>query len=426
MEVKALNFTPININDKRNAVYYYLSFLVWPFGVMIDAIIHWERPYSKNVFWLFCIFFGLTFIIAKEGGADSDRYAQLFTQYAHSGMSMRELWSSFYASGSDYIDIASPLITYFASRLTDNPVFLFTVFGLIFGYFYSRNIWYVIGRLDVKPTGIAILFILTFAMINPIWNINGFRFNTAAQIFLFGSLPYLFEGNIKRLIWAAASLFVHFSFLSPVAILFLFVIFKNRPNIYMAFFILTSFLKEIDLDAVKSALSFLPGVFQSRVEGYTNIEYAQGLNDLRQSVSWFIPLSEKCLTWVTYALTLFIYFFNRPLLSNRQDLNTLFSFSLLLYGFANIFSLVPSGGRFIVLANAFIFVFFTIYISSTLPNKALSILYSLSMPLLLLYCLVSLRLGMDFFGLTTVIGNPIYAILHSETVPIIEGIKGLL
>lgn len=402
-----------------------LLYLIWPLLGLYVAFSDYKQDWSKNIFWLFCIFFGLTFIIAEEGGADSDRYARLFIYYAHFDLDLKELWGSFYAEGSGYVDIISPLIIYLVSRITDNPSILFAVFGLIFGYFYSRNIWYVLGRVNGKLTGIVLLYFLTFALLNPIWNINGFRFNAAAQIFLFGTLPYLLGGKSKSLIWSVASIFVHFSFLFPVAILGLFYLLKNRLNIYLLFFVLSAFIKEIDLQWVQSSLLFLPDVLFSKVLTYANPEYAEGRRIMYEELPWFITYSSIGLRWVSYIIVLSIFLFGRKMLKERCDMTTLLCFSLLLFGFANIFSLVPIGGRFLVVTYTFMFAFFIIYFAAFPKVGDMLIIKALSIPLLLLFCIVAIRIGMDYFGLTTILGNPFSAALYSDPVPLITAIKRL-
>ena len=249
---------------------------------------------------------------------------------------------------------------------------------------------------------------------------------TAAQIFLFGTLPYLMEGNSKRLFWAGISVFVHFSFSFSLGILLLFIFIKNRINIYLAFFILTSFIKELDLQMVRSALSFLPNILQLRLTSYTDADYVQLVNLSRQSANWYLIYSSKGVGWVIYALVLFSYFFCRKFLSNNRAFMTLFCFSLLLYGCSNIFSLLPSGGRFITVASTFMFVFFVIFYSDLRKNKGSNLIIAFSIPLLLLYCVVSLRIGMDYYSLMTVIGNPIYASIFTDQIPLIEIMKKLL
>jgi hypothetical protein len=401
-------------------------FFIWPLATLYLSFRNYKQVWSKNILWLFCIFFGYTFIIAGEGGADSDRYASLFIQYAQSEFSLKELWQSFYTESSNVIDIASPLITFLVSRFTNNSVILFAIFGFIFGYFYSRNIWYILDRINASLSGFVILLTVTFALLNPIWNINGFRFNAAAQIFLFGTLPYLFEGNSKKLIWSVASVFVHFSFLYPIVTLFIFIFLGNRLNIYLGFFIITTFIKELNLEAVQSVLTFLPDIFQSRVSIYTNNEYAEAVMTGEQSLNWYLPLSYQGMKWVNYLLTFFIYFFCRKIFYNKQGLMTLFCYSLLLYGFANIFSLIPSGGRFIIVASTFIYAFFILFLATFTKIRGVSLVETLSSPLLILYCLIAIRAGMDYFGLTTIFGNPLVAAIYYDTVPLIEGIKNLL
>jgi hypothetical protein len=424
MEEQIIEGTKHIINDKRNEALYFLSFLVWPFMTMLAALRHREKPWSKNIFWIFCIFFGLTFIISPEF-ADSARHAQLLAEYANADLNFRQLIKSIYTESSGYVDIVQPLITFLVSRVTKNPIILFTIFGFIFGYFYSRNIWYILGQIKGKITGILLIYLLTFALLNPIWNINGFRMWTAAQIFLFGTLPYLAEGNMKKLLWSGISIFFHFSFVYPLLILFLFIFLKNRLNIYLIFFIITSFIKEIDLQAVGSALSFLPSFLQPRISAYTNLEYAESVRDIQQSLNWYLPLSLKALEWTIYALTLFIYFFCRKFLKDRRELMTLFCFSLLLCGFNNIISLIPSGARFLTVSFTFMIAFFIIFISNSPKTKGLALISVLSVPLILFFCMITIRIGMDFFGLMTVFGNPFLAVLGPDQVPLIMGIKRL-
>lgn len=403
-------------------------FFIWPLASLYISFKNYKQIWAKNILWLFCGFFGYTLIIGGEGGADSARYAELFIYYAHSDLSLTELWRSFYTEGTTYTDIFAPLLTYMVSRITDNPSVLFTIFGLIFGYFYSRNIWYLLDRISGKVTSILLLYLVTFALLNPIWNINGFRMYAAAQIFIFGALPYLFEGKNKGLIWSCTSVFVHFSFILPIAILILFVLLKNRLNIYLGFFLLTAFIKEIDLEGVRSALSFsfLPEVFQQRVAGYTNLDYAESRSIINQSLNWYVPFSDKVLTWVNLVMMSYVYFFCRKFLDNRKDLRTLLCFSLLLGGFANISSLIPAGGRFLMVTNIFMFAFLIFLFSAYPKIRGLQLMMTLSSPFLLIFCIVIFRMGMDYCNLITILGNPLSAAIYSDTVPLITGIKQLL
>lgn len=424
MEDQAIEVKIDKSNFWRNeGLYGSIGFLIWPFGIAMEAFRQWRRPWSKNIFWLFCVFFGFTFIIDEEGGSDSDRYAQEFVAVAHSDVSFSELLNTFYDSDSDNIDIVSPLITYLVSRISDNPSVLFSVFGLLFGFFYSRNVWYVLERIDGKLTGNVILFILTFVLLNPIWYINSFRFYFAAQILLFGALPYLLEGRKRSLIWCGFTILVHFSFLFPTAILGVFLITKNRLNIYLVFFIITSFINEINLEWVQSTLSFLPDLFFAKVLTYADPDYAESRGRIVEELPWFITYSRIGLKWINYVIVLSVFLIGKKMLLERKDLTTLLCFSLLLFGFANIFSLIPSGSRFITVANTFMFPFFIMFFTAFPKIGNLFFIKVFSTPLLILFCLLAIRIGMDHFSAMTILGNPISVALYSDPIPLISEIK---
>jgi len=412
--------------SQNERLYYFIGYLIWPFGITLEAFRQWDKPWSKNAFWLFCIFFGFTFVIAEEGGADSDRYAREFIALAHSRTGLRDLWSLFYVVGSDYTDIVSPLVMFLLSRITDNPTLLFGIFGLISGYFYSRNIWYVLERMNGKFSGIALLFFITFIFINPIWNINGFRFSLAAQIFLFGTLPYLLEGKKKSLIWSGLSVLAHFTFIFPVVVLGLYYLVRNRTTIFLIFFVVTSFIREIDLEWFQSVLSsVLPNFIFAEISNYMNEGYAEYRRTSDQELPWFITYASIGIRWVVYMIVFTTMYFGRDTLRERSDLKSLLSFSLLFYGFANILSLIPSGDRFFIVANQFMIPYFLIFFVA-FPRVGENIIIKIfSIPFLLLFCAVNLRIGMSFFSVMTLIGNPFTAAFYSDPVPFITDLKNL-
>jgi len=411
--------------SQNERLYYFIGYLIWPFGLTIEAFRQWQKPWSKNAFWLFCIFFGFTFVIADEGGADSGRYALEFVEMAHSNLSFRSFLGWFYVVGSDYTDVVAPMIMFFLSRFTDNPTILFLVFGVISGFFYSRNTWYVLEKMEGKLSGIVLLYFLTFLFINPIWNINGIRFSLAAQLFLYGTLPYLLEGKKKALIWSGVSVLSHFTFIFPMAVVGLFHLLRNRTNLYLIFFIITSFIREIDLEWFQNVLSFLPQVIFVEISNYLNEGYAEYRRASDEELPWFITYASIGLRWAVYLLVFSTLSFGKHILRERPDLKTLLSFSLLFYGFANILSLVPSGDRFIIVANTFMIPYFILFlvefpkIGDTIITKLLSV------PLLLLFCLVQLRIGMAFFSIITLIGNPVSAAFYTDPVPLIDQLKNL-
>ena len=73
-----------------------------------------------------------------------------------------------------------------------------------------------------------------------------------------------------------------------------------------------------------------------------------------------------------------------------------------------------------------LFSFAIVLLSAFSQNKGISVIRTLLLPFLILFCVVKIREGMDFYGLVTVIGNPVFGALYTDSVPLIEEIKGLL
>jgi hypothetical protein len=419
IDAHSVNIKSLDRGSRSN-VFFYLFFLVWPLGVLLASLKHWRTYLARNIFWLFCIYFGFAFIVAAEG-ADSARYAQILVEFNRSGISWDSLLKSFY-SETNFIDIVQPLLTFFVAAFTDNPNILFAVFGLVFGFFYSRNLWYILGRIEKKVSFSIILIIISFVLLNPIWNINGFRMYAAAQVFIYGLLPYLYEGKKKSLLWCFSSIFFHFSFIFPVLILGTYILLGNRLYIYFVFFIVSKFIQGLDLGIIRKFSDFLPTLLQPKVTSYTNPGYVLRVNQAVEALNWYVRISNDVITWIVYFLSVAI-FLKRKNHPQGKMLN-LFCFGLWFYSWANLSSHVPSGARFLIIANIIMLAFLILFLLSSNDN----ILHKLSLisaPGLILYIIVSTRSSFDFIGISTLLGNPVQTMIYHDTTPLITYIKDL-
>ena len=216
----------------------YIMFLLWPSLALIFAFVNYCKKSSKNILWLFCGFYGYNLVISNEL-MDANRYRDLFLFYRASSSVNLDYVLNVFGTSATRTDFFFPLISYFLSRFTAEPRILFLCLGLIFGFFYSRNIWYIIeksGR-PINPT--ALTFLVTFSLIAPFWSINGFRFYTAFHIFIFGLLHYFAENKKYYLLISLAAFLVHFSFLFPAAVLLLFILLGKRTKVYSIIFLLS-------------------------------------------------------------------------------------------------------------------------------------------------------------------------------------------
>ncbi len=135
----------------------FILFLIQPFFLLLLSFRNYRKDWAKNALWLFVIFYGLTFAISPHSSADSVRYAQRLADMHSAGWDLNLLLYQLYAVDG-FRDLYSPLATFLVSRFTDNYNILFGVFGVAF-FFYSRNIWMLIGRVEHKLALYGILFL---------------------------------------------------------------------------------------------------------------------------------------------------------------------------------------------------------------------------------------------------------------------------
>lgn len=281
----------------------FFLWLIWPFASLVYAIRNFRDPRSKTLFWLFCIYFGFVFIYAEpfeKGTADSSRIAGKLIELHEKPISFESLYKSFY-NDENFVDIYQPLTLWIVSRFTNDPKWLFTIFSLIFGFFYASNIWILLRFAWNRINWAIFLYILFFALINPIWNINGVRMWTSAQVFLYGLLNIFLLKNKNGWIWLILTVFIHFSFLFPLSLFLLYKFLPKNIHFYFAFFITTAFLNEINLAEVRNLFNFLPEIFQPRIQSYTNENYYEYLVEHSSKLSWHVILARNANNYLIYA-----------------------------------------------------------------------------------------------------------------------------
>jgi hypothetical protein len=397
-------------------------FLLWPFGSLIHSLKNNKKIWAKNTFWIFCVFYGYNLIIYSSG-LDGYRYSSVFLSWGQQSWSFYDFINSLYTVDTRTVDIVEPLITYILSRFTDDTRILFAVYALVFGYFYSRNLWYLLERVEINKSIITIIFITTFSLIMPIYQISAFRFATATHVFFYGVFPFLFDGN-KRKIWIAVlSIFVHFTFISPVIILVLYSIFGNRYKIYFILFLLSLLLKEINQNIIKAQFEFLPAVFQFKSDAYLTSDAMIKQYEKISATNWYIQYYNKILNWVAYIFIISLYIKARKKIIVNNRILSIFSFTMLFYSFVNIVNLMPQGIRFSNV-GAFMFFFMVIYLVNEIELSSFILkLRTIIVPFLIVIIAVAVRKGLDYTSLVTVLGNPLIALAVDNNLSLIDLFK---
>jgi hypothetical protein len=269
-----------------------LLFLVQPFVLLIVALKNYKTDWAKNAVWMFTVFYGLTFAISPDSSADAVVYALRLSEMHNMNWSLVTVLSQLYVVDG-FTDIYQPLLTFLVSRFTDNYNILFGFFGLVLGYFYSRNIWFLVERSGYKLNLYGILLIAVFAFIVSISSgINGVRFWTAAHIFIFGCFRYLFDDKQCGILIAASAILVHFAYIVPSLLLLGYIFVGNRLVIYYMIFVLSYFITELDFETGRYLASFLPEVFREAGSGaYSEIVERRIQTGGGIERPWFIQLN---------------------------------------------------------------------------------------------------------------------------------------
>ena len=397
----------------RNAFFY---FIFCPFLGLVQAIKNYRSSWAKPTVIAFVAFFGMSMV--KSEAVDSSRYVQKLEAMYAGNKNFADLQASFYDDEEGQADIYVPLITYLFSLFTDNGNLLYLFFGLVFGYFYANNIWLVLNQSVGKLSWKQYLLLAVFSMVIGFWTLTGLRMWTAAHVFFYGGFLYLFHNQKKGLLIATASVLIHFSFILPVILLVAYSLFKLNFRILFIFYIASFFIAELNIGFIKNILeSNLPDFLLPRVKSYLNEDYLAEFEQATVAANWNVLYHTKLLSYFTL-LFISVLFFKANLASQTRKL---LGFSLLFLAVANILSLLPSGGRF--LDVAFLFSVGTSFIiisnnKQTIVAKTISYLS----PLLLLFCITSIRLSLDYFNITT-LTNPVVVMLTNINVPFIDFIK---
>lgn len=408
-----------------------LATILWPFYGLISVFNNWFYPWSKNIFWLLCVYLGTIQIYCPAGtalgdGADGGRYALQLIDIHNRDLGLFELIRlNIVESGAmDYYQL---IVTWMVSLVTDNPHALFACFAIVFGFFYSRNMWYVLDRISISVNTTIFIFICLLFLTCPIWQINGVRMWTAAHIFMYALLPYIWEGNKKRLIWLIAVPLVHFSYLYFVILSLILVLLPRHISSEMrictiilgGLLLLSLIVGSLQISAITDFLEkFSPETHQDRIELYTRDSAFENMTNARMKDNWYVSASSNIYYWVSNILLLLLAFNSNFEPNERKLLN----FCLLISAIANIASQLPSGGRFLTIAHLFSISFVIWQLCKEVTPLFLNVTKISSM-LLVVTLVFNIRIGLDYYGISLIFGNFFTSLLWDDNLPIINFIK---
>lgn len=426
------------MQSKRNKTIAFFLTLVFPFGGLIYTLSHWRESWAKNTFWLACIYLGAVLVYWPEGsllgeGADGGRYVLDLMDMYGSSITLSQILGQ-YQIDAHTMDLYQPLMTYFVSRYTDNGHVLFAAFAVVFGFFYSRNIWYILEQLPGKRLGNLFILVTLYFLISPITNINGVRMWTALHVFVYGMMPYILKRDKSKLLWVIFAPLFHFSFLyvSIFALVYFLLPYRLKTRSYTfliiayALFLVSLFVNSLNLDVANDMLvEYSPESYEGRIEGYVNQGYLDANKAQLALNNWYVRLSGSITHWSYNLLLLLMLPCIKRNFKNKHAIMHLYVFALLVGSFANITALIPSGGRFQLLSQMFK-VPLILLVAMNIPKNDMFHKYiNFALIVLLLPMIFETRKLFDYFSITALVGNFITVFFWENNTPLITELKRL-
>lgn len=385
--------------NKQNFLILLILLFISPIVSLILSIKNFQLSESKLIVYIFCVFFGLTLVLGNDK-LDSFQYAQYLRDFeTNSNYTLDSFYENFLSSEKS-LDIAQFSISFLVSKITFNHSLLFGMFALIFGFFYIKSISNLYALYSVNKNYLSLILLLIFVFnLNPIFNINGFRFWTATWIFFYGVYGYFKEKDLKYFVFIFLSILFHFSFLIPVFVFFIYLGFGNHYKLYFYLLISSFFFSELVVNILPDYSYLFGEGIEMKVSRYSNEDYIEKSGKLTQNAieefKWYLFLPGKLMY---YYLIFILFFLLRKFKFEIKYINVDFlSFTLLFISFSNFVSFVPTMARFKTLSLLFI-IAYLINILSILNFKFRFRVFMLGIIPFILGFIVSIRLGLDLIS----------------------------
>lgn len=389
----------------------YILFLASPILALFLALKNITKSWSKNILWVFSGFMGFCFVIDENSTGDAFVYRERFYEYIQTDYNYSQLFENLFRYGSE-IEIVERLISVTIGKFTDNYHFLFLGYGLFFGFFFSRNIWYAVQHYrNVNSKGSLIAILGLFFSI-PIWNINGFDFWASSQVFLYGALPLLIEKKYSRVVFILICPLIHFSFYLLILLLVIYRIVKAQPNTLFIFYVLSFFMFWLDKSLFASlAERILPELIFSRANVYLLTEQ----NERNGGTIMFVI--NVIYSFYLNIVFIFLYFKRKNFIFSNPLLSNLFIAIFYFTACFNFLDIIPSMDRFLFISKSLMWVFLILLLGS---NDFISIGWirkylNYGLVILVFYWLsIITRFLFPLLGIKSFLGGPILATILIE------------
>ena len=302
---------------------------------------------SHRFLYLWFLIFGIGFCAISEV-ADSFRYVEKFM------IEHNYTWSQYMMEINEYFtfesnikDIYTLTVNFFVGRFTNNYHWTYFIYAAVFGFFYIKSLKIFLRHNNVSNNIVFYALLFMFCYSNPIYNINGVRFWTAAWIGVYVALSVFVEKDYKKLPLLILLPLVHGSSVIWVVIMAIALLLSRFQNITIGLFIASSFVSAVSYLNIMNDYSYLlPQFLQNQIWSYTESEMAlkrlSGVSQYGKAYADFlIALPGYFQILLSYLLIL-----NRKEINRDKRAGYVLTIMLALAAITNFLSGIPSMGRF--------------------------------------------------------------------------------
>lgn len=322
-----------------------ILFILNPFISAIVALKNIRDGVSHRFLYLWFLVFGAALIPNEE--LDSYRYYEQFVQ------ERTYSWERYISSIKDYFsfdteikDIYTLTINFLVGNFTDNYHWAFFVYSIVFGFFYIKSLK-IFLEYDVDKTWVFYALLFMFCFNNPIFNVNGVRFWTAAWIGIYVTLSVIVKKDYKKVLLMFLTPLIHGSFFIWISIFFIAVLTFRFVKIWIVLFILSSFVSAVSyLNVLDDYTKMLPVFMQNMVYSYTQADRAVRIMSGQTSYGEAYADFLNALPGYFAILLTYMLIAKNKVMTKDSYRTSLWGIYLALASMTNFLSSIPSVGRF--------------------------------------------------------------------------------
>lgn len=317
--------------DSKNEGYAWILFLIAPIITFVIAIRNFKNRRVRKFIIFFGGFYGLVFIPIPD--ADATRYQSYyadlkdynFNLYWHDIMNLA-------STDNLFPDMYAYTMFFIGKFFSDNSQFFFMIIALVYFFVFVKLIGYIYDsnhNILKKNSGlffIGILFLFGFSS-----GINGVRWPLAIIVYLLGAVRLLTQNNIKYLLLAVTSVFIHFSFYPAVIALaaFYFIPFLRKPNVLFGFALVALFAGTFFSNLIFSNAEVLGDIGQNKLSAYTAEGYVETRADTVGNWNFYVAIYRFGNYFFAIAALTIMWFSQKKMISNKVT-SQLFGFAVLM------------------------------------------------------------------------------------------------